>query len=100
LYTFVRDTPDRPARSGEEEFFDGHSKNVDSKKIWDVVVALDGLDGIQGVNEMLKKDSCRTSRPKPKVEGGALVRRWDGQSHFRSEWKALPSRMGGNQLKL
>ena len=48
MYTFVRDTPDRPARSGEEEFFEGHSKNVDSKKIWDVVIALDELDGIQG----------------------------------------------------
>ena len=53
-------------RSGEEEFFDGHSKNVDSKKIWDVVVALDGLDGIQGVKEMLKgirvERLCKTER--------------------------------------
>ncbi len=99
MYIFVRDAPDRPSRSGEEEFFDGHSKNVDSKKIWDVVIALDGLDGIQGVNEMLK--GIRVERLyKTEVEGGTLVRRWDGQSHFRSKWKALPSRMGGNQLKL
>ena len=100
MYIFVRDAPDRPSPSGEEEFFDGHSKNVDSKKIWDVVVALDGLDGIQGVNEMLKRDSCRTSLQNRRWRGGTLVRRWDGQSHFRSKWKALVARMGGNQLKL
>src|SRR5713101_927597 len=41
LHIFIGDAPDRPARSGKEEFFDGHSKNVDSKKIWDVVIALD-----------------------------------------------------------
>ena len=66
MYIFVRDAPDRPSPSGEEEFFDGHSKNVDSKKIWDVVVGLDGLDGIQGVKEMLKgirvERLCKTER--------------------------------------
>src|SRR6266852_4669822 len=46
LHIFIRDAPDRPSRTGEEEFFDGHSKNVDSKKIWDVVIALDEF-GVQ-----------------------------------------------------
>jgi len=68
LYIFVRDAPDRPSPSGEEEFFDGHSKNVDSKKIWDVVVGLDGLDGIQGVKEMLK--GIRVERLYKTEDGG------------------------------
>ena len=75
LHIFIRAAPDRPSRSGEEEFFDGHSKNVDSKKIWDVVIALDGLDGIQGVNEMLK--GIRVERLY-KTEGGRAARLSEG----------------------
>ena len=41
LHVLVGHAPDGPAGCSKEKFLDGHAKNVDSKKIRDVVIALD-----------------------------------------------------------
>jgi transposase len=40
LHVFIRDAPDRPSRCREQEFLDGYTKKVDSKKTWDIVIEL------------------------------------------------------------
>lgn len=40
VYVLVDDAPDRASRCGEEEFLNGDSENINSEKIWEIVIAL------------------------------------------------------------
>src|SRR5260370_23579988 len=72
LDIFIGHAPDRPSGSGEEQLLDGHSGNIDSKKIGDVVIALNEA-GVQG--EKNQKQSKIQSRETERADehGGNQV---------------------------